>query len=280
MNLVGKIFVSLIAVMSIIFFSLTLVLYASHKNWKGVADEKNAEIKTLNDEKSELSRQKADLEETISREKAGYEKVSGALKTKADELETENGKLTEEKAALEAESQKRQEIITTNNATIREYQLNIETLMKDLATAQKNRADYLQSLVTTVNQMHELASVRGDLEEKNKELAVDFDKAKAVLDMKGLTATPELYDRTLPFPVSGIVQAVQEGPKGLIMVSLGSDDGLRPQHTLEVTRDNSYLGRIEVITVEPNRAVCRILPEYRQGTILEGDKVVSKLEEN
>lgn len=278
MNLVGKIFVSLIAIMSIIFFSLTLILYASHKNWKEVASQKEEQIKTVTDEKNKLSSEKGALEKSIDQMKADYVKVISALETKSTELAEENKGLAAERDTLAAESQKRMDIITTNDATINEYRTSIETLTKDLAEAQKNRADYLQSLATTINQMHELAGIRGDLEEKNKELTAEFDKALTVLNMNNLEPVPELYDRTLPFMVKGIVEAVQEGPKGLLMISIGSDDGLKPKHTLEVSRGASYLGRIEVVTTEPNRAVCQILPQYRQGTIMEGDDVSSKFE--
>lgn len=278
MNLVGKIFVSLIAIMSIVFFSLTLVLYASHKNWKEESAAKDQQIQAMTQEKTALTTVKADLEKRITDEQAVYLKSIAALETKARELETTNADLIVERNTLAEESQKRMDIINTYNAMINEYRVSIETMTRDLAAAQKNRADYLQTLATTVNQMHELASIRGDLEAKNLELTNEFDKAITVLNMKGLKPIPELYDRTLPYHVKGTVEAVQEGARGLIMISLGSDDGLRPLHTLEAYRDDSYLGRIEVVTVEPNRAVCRILPEYRQGTIKEGDNVASKFE--
>lgn len=278
MNLVGKIFVSLIAIMSIVFFSLTLVLYASHKNWKEESAKKDEQIQAVTKEKSQLQTVKSDLEKRIADEQAAYLKAIAAMETRSKELETQNADLVTERNTLAEESQKRMDIINTYNAMINEYRVSIETMTRDLASAQKNRADYLQTLATTVNQMHELASIRGDLEAKNKELTDDFDKAMTVLNMKGLKPIPELYDTVLPYKVNGVIEAVQEGPKGLLMISLGSDNGLHPLHTLEAYRGDSYLGRIEVVTVEPNRAVCRILPEYRQGTIKEGDSVTSQFE--
>lgn len=278
MNLVGKIFVSLIAIMSIAFFSLTLVLYASHKNWKEAASAKDQQIQTLNADKSKLSKEKSDLESKIARDKDAYLKTISALETTSNELTAENASLTEEKKKLELETEKRMDMINSYNAMLNEYQVSIETLSRDLASAQTNRAEYLQVLATTVNQMHELAAIRGDLEAKNQELTTEFDKAMTVLNMKGLKPEPELYNNTLPFMVKGVVEMVQEGPQGLLLISIGADDGLKPLHILEVSRGDSYLGRIEVVTTEPNRAVCRILPQYRQGTIMEGDNVASKFE--
>jgi len=79
----------------------------------------------------------------------------------------------------------------------------------------------------------------------------------------------------IPPRVDGIVTNV--GEKTLIEVSIGSDDGLRAGHTLEVFRNNAYLGRVEVTQLEPDRAVCRIIPEYRKGIIKRGDRVATKL---
>ncbi|MGI5832000.1 MAG: hypothetical protein ACOX6D_05645 [Thermoguttaceae bacterium] len=278
MNLVGKIFVSLIAIMSIIFFSLTLVLYAHHKNWKADSESKQARITELDKEKSTLTAQKQDLENKITKEREAYEATIGALRDVVQDLQQQNDALTEREQRTEKDLQQRLDVIAANNAAIKDYQDTLKTMTDDLASAQTQRAGYLQELATAVNRLHELASIRGDLEQKNLELTQEFDKAKTVLNMSGLEPNPELYDQNLPFQVKGTVQAVQEGPRGLIMITLGSDDGLRPRHRLNVARDATYLGKIEVVTVEPHRAVCRILPEFRQGTIKEGDDVVSKFE--
>ena len=95
MNLVGKIFVILVFVMSIAFMTFAVAIYATHKNWKvesegwkkkydiAVEDLQKAEAKrkTLEEEyKAEISRRVADL---------------GKLQTKVDRLEEENRKLEE-----------------------------------------------------------------------------------------------------------------------------------------------------------------------------------------
>lgn len=278
MNLVGKIFVSLIAIMSIVFFSLTLVLYAQHKNWKEDSSAKQEQITKLQKDQSTLSAQKKALETQIETDRVAYEQTISALRDVEQELKIQNDQLTEKEKDMERDLQQRLDVIAANNATIKDYQVNIETITKDLAAAQEQRAGYLQNLADAINRMHELAAIRGDLEQKNLELTQEFDKAKAVLNMNGLEPNPELYDKTLPFQVKGKIQAVQEGPRGLIMITLGSDDGLKRGHQLEVARDSSYLGKIEVVTVEPHRAVCRVLPEFRQGTMKEGDDVASKFE--
>ena len=75
MNLVGKIFVSLIAIMSIIFFSLTLVLYAHHKNWKADS-ESNRRGSPRTIKKIDSDRSKQDLENITKGEAWGDDRRS------------------------------------------------------------------------------------------------------------------------------------------------------------------------------------------------------------
>ena len=79
----------------------------------------------------------------------------------------------------------------------------------------------------------------------------------------------------VPPPVNGIVTGV--GQRDLIEISLGSDDGLKTGHKLEVYRQNQYLGRVVIRSTAPDRAVAEILKDYRRGTIRKGDRVATKL---
>jgi hypothetical protein len=57
---------------------------------------------------------------------------------------------------------------------------------------------------------------------------------------------------------------------------VGADDGLKPRHTVEVFRGDRYLGRVEILRTEPDRAVGRILRQFQQGQIEEGDDVATR----
>ncbi|MDO5552260.1 MAG: hypothetical protein Q4G68_00735 [Planctomycetia bacterium] len=273
MNLIGKIFVGLIAFMSLVFLTFSVVLYASHKNWKANAATIEAKIKPAEDKKLQLADEKAALIKTITEEKDAYQRTVAALKTKADSLAVTGTQLEEKNSELESDIRARTVVLTANNETISELSTNIESLSSELAAAQQDRAEYLRKLAEAVSTMHENAAEIGDLQKKNADLEADFQKAKAVLDMNKLDAAPELYDTKPAFPIDATVEAVKLGPKPLVMITAGEDSGLKPKHTLEVYRESTYLGRIEVVTVEPGRAVCQVLPQFQQGEIKEGDRV-------
>lgn len=78
--------------------------------------------------------------------------------------------------------------------------------------------------------------------------------------------------------VEGLV--VTEPASGQIEISLGADMGIGKGHSLEVYRTGpggtAYVGRVVVSETKPDRAVCRIVPEFQKNPILKGDRVTTK----
>ena len=70
---------------------------------------------------------------------------------------------------------------------------------------------------------------------------------------------------------------VNVGDKDLVEISIGDDDGILVGHQLDVYRDDVYLGKVVVVKTSPDRAVAKIIPEYKKGTIRKGDSVTTKL---
>ncbi len=42
-------------------------------------------------------------------------------------------------------------------------------------------------------------------------------------------------------------------------ISIGSDDGLRPNHRLDILKGGKTVGEIEIVRVEPDRATARVI---------------------
>ena len=77
-----------------------------------------------------------------------------------------------------------------------------------------------------------------------------------------------------PSDLKGVVLAVGTDQ---VEVSLGRDDGLREGHMLDIYRNGSYLGRIQIRTVADDKSVGKIIPAFRKGYIQAGDKVAAKV---
>jgi hypothetical protein len=114
-----------------------------------------------------------------------------------------------------------------------------------------------------------------DLESRYKVLAEDAAEMKRRLQGSAIPVPPAAWNEPPPPETDGVVLAV--GGTGQIEISIGADDGIRKGHRLEVVRGTNYLGRIEVVQTQPDKAVAKILRDMQQGPIQRGDRVKSQL---
>ena len=60
-------------------------------------------------------------------------------------------------------------------------------------------------------------------------------------------------------------------------VAIGSDDGLRKGHEMDIYRSNRHVGRGVVVLAENNRSVLSIVKGMMNDIVREGDNVTTKL---
>lgn len=278
MTLMGKILTFLILIMSLVFMMFTLATYASHRNWR----DDYAKLKTENDgARAEVDRQNgeiAELNQKLQRERAGR---SEALATK----ESRNKGLTEELADLNKK----------HVAIMREHRKNIETV----GVAQRQMEKF----------KNELVALRGDfqniLTDRNSQLSLSTELADRVQDTIGQLATSvreadslrtslgEAVLKVETLEVSGGAGGIniagqaaldldgrvrRVGNDDLVVVTLGSDEGLNRGDKLDVWRSNgTYIGRLEVVETKTDSSVAKIVRKFLRGTIRQGDIVETKL---
>ena len=82
MNWLGKVFVVVILIMSLVFMGLSMAVYATHKNWKEVSRRSQTRLDTANaeNETAQLTAHNRRVEE-LEREKNAAEQQVGKLET-------------------------------------------------------------------------------------------------------------------------------------------------------------------------------------------------------
>ena len=110
------------------------------------------------------------------------------------------------------------------------------------------------------------------LERRLQKLTDQYSQANNVLKAHNLTIDTPVH--SIPPEIEGIVQASSED---MIQISLGSDEGLRNGHTVEVSRGDRYLGRAKIIRVNSDISVGQLLTEYSKAPIRKGDRVQTKV---
>jgi multidrug efflux pump subunit AcrA (membrane-fusion protein) len=292
MNLVGKIFVMLIFVFSILFMGISIAVYQTHKNWRDVifraqpdpTDPVNKPIGLkfqLDEARKKLENLTAErnrLETELQTEKATRRQVLAKLESELTEVRRERDQLALQEADLRQKASDADANVRKLTQTLDARLAEIDQLRKDINDARVLRDEKFEQVVQLTDQLHQAQGELERLKLQNLMLAKQFAKARNVLMTHDLPL--ELPPDGQPPRLDGVVLA--SSANGLVEISLGSDDGLLKGHKLDVYRrrggESKYLGRIEVLQVLPDKAVAKILPEYRKGTIEREDRVATRLD--
>ncbi|MBW3596165.1 MAG: hypothetical protein KY475_02700 [Planctomycetes bacterium] len=277
MNLLGKIFTVLIFIMSLVFMSFAVAVYATHTNWKMKVIEPTtglkpqlAQQKEINDQlQAEILRLKND----IAKEKAARVNALATLEAK---LLDARDSLTQKEDELAKLQSAHQVLVETNDNTqdmLTVLTDEVNNLRDEIRTAQQDRDEQFAQVVALTDLLNQARGELGRLDERYNQLLAQNATMSRVLEKNGLEAeTPVSH---IPPRLDGVVLQVSEGD--LLEVSIGSDDGLKKGHLLEVFRGNQYLGRVEVVSTKPDVSVARILKPYHRGPIQRGDNVRTKV---
>lgn len=289
MNLLGKIFVVLILVMSLLFLGFSVAVYATHKNWKAVIlrkptdakpgeppglkyelDEAKAKIKDLTDQYTKLQQAIQTEDQARRAQLAELETSRAGLKNEYDELLRQQAELKEgERRAVEA-AQVAQELL---DAKLKE----IDALQKQIAEAYDDRDARFKEAVALTDKLHEAEGELSRLTASTQMLTRQVALYRTTAEKKGVDIN-EPSDN-IPPKLDGVVLAAR--PNGLVEISLGSDDGLRKGHQAYIFRkqkgQSKPVAKIEVVDVRPDKSVGKVIPETRFGPIERDDRVATRL---
>jgi len=277
MSLIGKILVILIFVMSIVFMAFSVSVYTTHRNWKeavtgtGGLQERLQGARNTN---SQLTKEVAGTQKSLALEKAARREAVAVLENRNQTYQKELITKEDQFAKLQADHREAIQTVENAEANMKRLKEEVDKLREEIRVSQRDRDSQFAKVQKLTDQLQQGKGELRRLTARSEELTVRIGRLKLVADVHGLDPNAPV-DGSSP-NVDGIVTAIRD--KNLIEVSIGRDDGLKKGHTLEVyRRSGSYLGRVVVIEANPDRAVARIVPEFRQGLIRKGDRVATKL---
>src|SRR5262245_17040712 len=277
MTLVGKIFTMLIFVMSILFLAFSVMVFATHKNWKEYVLNPTTGLQKQLDlakqAKTDADAQIARFKEDLRNEQAARAAAVGVLVARAERLQAD---LSAKSLELETASAN----LTTVSATAKQAQdrlAALETeagaLRADLRKTEEDLDGQVLAVVKLTDDLNQAIALRDQEKEKNTQAVLQIAQMKMVMDAHNLKS--DALVSHIPPKVEGVVLEVSD--KDLIEISIGKDDGLKEGHSLEVYRGNTYIGRITIRRTAPDRAVGQIIKELQRGQIKRGDRVSTKL---
>jgi hypothetical protein len=289
MNLLGRIFVVLILVMSLLFLGFSVAVYATHKNWQAVVMRPREAAKPgqpaglkfqLEDEKAKvkaLQDQLAKLKEDKQTEDQSSLKRTGQLATELALTKKERDQQVIELAGLKEGERRAVEAAQVAQELLDNKLKEIDQLRSDIAQAYEDRDSRFKEAVALTDKLHEaegeLGTLKANAQMLTRTVALYRDRAeKQGVDINAPTDN-------MPPKLDGIVLAARAN--GLVEISLGSDDGLRKGHQAYIYRqqkgESKPVAKIEVVEVTPDKSVGKVIPEFRLGPIERNDRVATRL---
>lgn len=284
MNIIGKIFVFAVFVMSLVFMSFAIALFSTHTNWRDeitrTADQVQAgkplgyrlQLEEARKERETLTAEIAKLTAEVAASEAARDQVVAKIQTALEEKDKELQDLRKDKDVREDEREKAQSELAMARAELEKATKTVEELRADIAKQQSTVNEEVARSAKLAGELHEKESFLEIANERKAQLEKQVANARLLLKQYGL-AIDSLPRDNVP-PAGGIVTAVADDS---IEVTLGGDDGVQMGHFLEVYRDDQYLGRVQVISVKPDRSVGRVIREFKRGDIQPGDRVATRL---
>jgi hypothetical protein len=284
MNIIGKIFVFAVFVMSLVFMSFAIALFSTHTNWREEitrpADQVQAgkplgyklQLDEAKKERETLTAEIAKLTAEVAASEAARDQIVAKIQTALGEKDKELQALRKDKDAREDEREKAQTELAMTRTELEKATKTVEGLRDDIRGMQEKVDEQVTRTAKLAGELHEKESFLEIATERKAQLEKQVANARLLLKQHGLAI--ESLPRDHVPTAGGVVTAVADDS---IEVTLGGDDGVQMGHFLEVYRDDEYLGRVQVISVKPDRSVGRVIREFKRGDIQPGDRVATRL---
>lgn len=283
MNLVGKIFVTLILVMSLVFMTLALMVYATHKNWKEVIDGAQgrpglkAQLADAKQQVTNLQDQLKKLQENNQTEAQARTAQLAKLQTEFSNLKTDRDTLVNQLAGLTTQTREALEAGKIAQDLLDDKLKEIDGLRTEIQQAHEDRDQRFKDAVELTDKLHEAEGEAERLKAYTDSLGRMVAMYRDAADRLGVDINQPVDG--IPPKLDGVVTASRSD--GFVEISMGSDDGLRAGHQAYVYRQQNGqsrpIAKIEVVKVTPDKSVGKVIPEFRLAPIARDDRVTTRL---
>jgi chromosome segregation ATPase len=281
MTFVGRILVLVITILALVFLGVSTVVFTTATNWKQETENQRKKVTDLQGKSRDLS---AQLDAMKQQYAAAQATSKAAMKQQEDKV-----------AVLDADIKRAEDEIKASRTALEVAQQNAK-LALDESAARKTETDLLREQKLAVEkQANDFKLRQTELNDKIRELSRMLETAtnnandlrdrvarfSTLLRRNGLSDDITTVKGTeSPPTVHGEVSRVDAQNKS-IEITIGSDDGLVPGHELFLYRVKprpEFLGKIKIITVDPDQSVGKVIGSTIQGKkIKEGDIVSSTI---
>ena len=281
MSTLAKIIAFIMLICAVAFAMTAYVLQQQATNWmadfKKLEADSKADILKLKDSIKKLEDDLAKA--NVARDDA--QKLADGYNAELAKRDTANQAQVSDIKRLTADNGHLQDDVTAINNTLKTQANDIKRLQteKDDAVAAKNKALEAQRKAEDQQRLLEddIAKYRDQLKLSKADLKSASDVIGRYHELYGedgirLTSMTE----TPPAKIQGqVVNA--DNASGIVLISVGKDDGVSEGMTFEVSRGAQFVGRLRVTDTHGQEAVCRIDRPMTTTPVQEGDHVTTRV---
>ena len=281
MTQVGKILVLVIMAFSLMFLAISTMVFVTSKNWKDETRKKGEEVtkvkRSLTDAQAAIVEAKKNLEDAQADAQRATKALDSQIQTLTDQTKRD---------LADIETARKDLAVATQSAksSLDEVEFRRKetfALREQKAAVEKQANEYQLRQADLNDKIRELERMLDTATKNNSDLRERVAKYTTLLQRNGLSIDiAQIKGLEAPPAVTGEVKKVDATNKRL-EITIGSDDGLVNGHELFLYRTKpraEYLGRVQIIAVDPDQAVARVMGSTVQGKkIKEGDIVSSTI---
>ncbi len=271
MNLMGKILTLLIFFLSICFLVIAVMVGAAHQNWKQQATDNKKSAERSQDLLDSARVKSGEMEKTLNAERVARTLQLSQLESQLSQARDTRDAKEKDLANEQIKAQQLLETTQNNEKRLTEQDQEISGLKSDNKKLVDDIATQRQSVVNLTNQLYQAKAAEEALKTMNQDLSQSLAQKQKVMKAHGLK-DDALVDH-IPPRVDGRVARVKDG---YIAISLGTDDGIREGHTLDIYRNDRFIGKATVTKADYNMSAARIDRDFLQAPVAEGDYVTTK----
>ena len=281
MTHVGRILVVAIMAFSLIFLGISTVVFMTSKNWKEETEKQKAEVvkvkKSLTEAQAQVEAAKKELADAQGQAATATKQLSDRIRALEDQNKRDLEQITDVRTKMAVAIQNANSAL--EDAGAKRAETVLLRTQKSAVEKQANEFKLRQAELT--DRIRELERILETATRNNTDLRERVAKFTTLLQKNGLsTDISQIKGLESPPPVEGLIKRVDPTNRR-VEISIGSNDGLVDGHLLYLFRTKprpEYLGKIQIVAVDPDQAVGRVIGNTFQGKkIKEGDIVSSTI---
>lgn len=220
-------------------------------------------IATITSERDSNAQERDRFQQESKKAKDAERKAKEERDTANTQLATATNDLAATSFKASEQEKRANDLSSQLNTTLKERN-DAQTLLASwnaLGIAPNQVEEIKTQLKNVTSDKEALTDENALLSQKNKRLAAELSRytnGNARVEMPGFKAKVVAVDPKWDF----------------VILDKGSNDGALERGEVLVSREGKLVGKVRISSVETNRSIANVMPEWRQSDILEGDQVM------